>query len=126
MVIPLDTKGLTIGDLASHLFDVDDRLAAADQEPWSPRFHTPFSSPATDEDQRLAGLLADIDWHPSERPCGALSRDAPNPAAYLRRRGSNTCILAEGMGFEPMVTRRPQRLSRPPHSSALATFRRRG
>jgi hypothetical protein len=31
--------------------------------------------------------------------------------------------VAEGMGFEPMVTRRPQRLSRPPHSSALATFR---
>jgi GTP 3',8-cyclase len=30
---------------------------------------------------------------------------------------------AEGMGFEPMETRRPQRLSRPPHSSALATFR---
>ena len=34
--------------------------------------------------------------------------------------------LAEGEGFEPSVTRRPQRLSRPPHSSALATFRRRG
>jgi site-specific DNA recombinase len=35
-------------------------------------------------------------------------------------------LLAEGEGFEPSVTRRLQRLSRPPHSSALATFRRRG
>jgi site-specific DNA recombinase len=33
--------------------------------------------------------------------------------------------LAESVGFEPTVTRRPQRLSRPPHSSALATLRRR-
>ena len=33
-------------------------------------------------------------------------------------------LVAEGKGFEPLVTRRPQRLSRPPHSSALATFRR--
>ena len=35
-------------------------------------------------------------------------------------------LLAEGEGFEPSVTRRLQRLSRPPHSSALATFRGRG
>lgn len=34
-------------------------------------------------------------------------------------------VSAEGKGFEPLVTRRPQRLSRPPHSSALATFRSR-
>ena len=33
-------------------------------------------------------------------------------------------LVAESEGFEPSVTRRPQRLSRPPHSSALATFRR--
>jgi hypothetical protein len=33
--------------------------------------------------------------------------------------------MAESVGFEPTVTRRPQRLSRPPHSSALATLRRR-
>ena len=32
-------------------------------------------------------------------------------------------LVAESEGFEPSVTRRPQRLSRPPHSSALATFR---
>ena len=32
--------------------------------------------------------------------------------------------LAEGVGFEPTEARRPQRLSRPSHSSALASFRR--
>ncbi len=32
-------------------------------------------------------------------------------------------LVAESEGFEPSVTRRPQRLSRPPHSSALATLR---
>ena len=34
-------------------------------------------------------------------------------------------LLAEGVGFEPTETRRPQRLSRPSHSSTLASFRRR-
>ena len=63
--------------------------------------------------------------HPVERPNGLLPVDMKNPGTYCRRRGSNVSFLAEGMGFEPMVTRRPQRLSRPPHSSALATFRRR-
>jgi len=33
-------------------------------------------------------------------------------------------LVAEAVGFEPTVTRRPQRLSRPSHSSALARFRR--
>ena len=32
-------------------------------------------------------------------------------------------ILAEGVGFEPTVTRKPQRFSRPSHSSALAPLR---
>src|SRR5688572_16345004 len=32
--------------------------------------------------------------------------------------------MAEGVGFEPTEARRPQRLSRPSHSSALASFRR--
>src|SRR5918993_4483622 len=32
-------------------------------------------------------------------------------------------VVAEGVGFEPTETRRPQRLSRPSHSSALAAFR---
>ena len=49
------------------------------------------------------------------RPCS--KRTIPDGASTVRDQG------AEGMGFEPMVTRRPQRLSRPPHSSALATFR---
>jgi hypothetical protein len=31
--------------------------------------------------------------------------------------------MAEGKGFEPLESRNPQRLSRPSHSSALATFR---
>ncbi len=39
--------------------------------------------------------------------------------------GATVAIAAEGVGFEPTVTRGPQRLSRPPHSSALATLRRR-
>src|SRR5215211_2253797 len=30
--------------------------------------------------------------------------------------------MAEGVGFEPTVALRPQRFSRPSHSSALATF----
>src|SRR5262245_5978039 len=37
-----------------------------------------------------------------------------------RRRPSE---VAEGVGFEPTVTQGPQRLSRPPHSSVLATLR---
>src|SRR5690554_6065781 len=32
--------------------------------------------------------------------------------------------MAEGVGFEPTEARRPQRLSRPSHSSTLASFRR--
>lgn len=40
-----------------------------------------------------------------------------------RDRCSDVDHLAEGVGFEPTVNRGPQRLSRPPHSSALATLR---
>ena len=47
-------------------------------------------------------------------------------SVYRGQRPFVTVELAESMGFEPMVTRRPQRLSRPPHSSALATLRCRG
>ncbi len=43
-------------------------------------------------------------------------------AEWLLSRPSLRRRLAEGVGFEPTVTRRPQRFSRPPHSSALATF----
>src|SRR6476620_10095444 len=32
-------------------------------------------------------------------------------------------LVAEGVGFEPTEGRNPQRLSRPSHSSALASFR---
>jgi hypothetical protein len=55
--------------------------------------------PAADSD--LAAMLAGIRWHPRERPCGPLSVDRRNPAAYCRRRGSNKTLLAEGGGFEP-------------------------
>ena len=55
-------------------------------------------------------------------------------AVRLRRRTRNRRprapvdlhrAAAESVGFEPTVSRNPQRLSRPPHSSALATLRRR-
>ena len=55
----------------------------------------------------------------AERENAPIRRSLQKP--YLIR-----AFVAEGKGFEPLVTRRPQRLSRPPHSSALATFRRRG
>lgn len=47
------------------------------------------------------------------------------PTATERATGAARApvLVAESEGFEPSVTRRPQRLSRPPHSSALATFR---
>jgi hypothetical protein len=56
-------------------------------------------------------------------------RTRPNVSPARRHGLGRACTRpdqrAEGVGFEPTVTRRPQRLSRPPHSSALATFRRR-
>ena len=54
-----------------------------------------------------------------------LEAETANPGTFNRGRGLKEHYLAEGVGFEPTVTRRPQRLSRPSHSSALATFRRR-
>ena len=38
--------------------------------------------------------------------------------------GGGVSSMAEGVGFEPTVALRPQRFSRPSHSSALATLRR--
>jgi hypothetical protein len=55
---------------------------------------------------------------------------ANNPGIYRVRREQHGCrqtkkdLMAEGVGFEPTEARRPQRLSRPSHSSALASFRR--
>ena len=63
---------------------------------------------------------------PFERPNGKLGHETRKPDERRQactRRVSNLTLLAEGEGFEPSVTRRLQRLSRPPHSSALATFR---
>ncbi len=70
--------------------------------------------------------LPEIDVSGYERPCGQLAWESKNPRCRKTDGGSNLTLLAEGEGFEPSVTRRPQRLSRPPHSSALATFRGRG
>ena len=70
--------------------------------------------------------LPEIDVSAYERPHGKLAWEARNPRYREAHGGSNLTLLAEGEGFEPSVTRRPQRLSRPPHSSALATFRGRG
>ena len=53
------------------------------------------------DDEVAARLLSQIDWHPYERPYGALPLDLKNPAAYRGRRGSNLTLLAEREGFEP-------------------------
>ena len=73
---------------------------------------------------RLSRRSATRLGHHPEVGRGDATLDAATPDAQ-RPPDRRAVVMAEGMGFEPMVTRRPQRLSRPPHSSALATFRRR-
>ena len=85
---------------------------------------------------RVACVEAIYGWANVTSPAAAVEASRESLAGHFRarRRGLNAAVtgsgtrplVAEGVGFEPTVTRRPQRLSRPPHSSALATFRRRG
>ena len=74
---------------AEELFKTDDTSGV--------RYET---SEETDDDV-AAALLSQIDWHPYERPHGALPVDKANPGAYFTRRGSNLTLLAEREGFEP-------------------------
>ena len=53
-------------------------------------------------------------------------RTLDHPDRSGRIRTGSDGFVAEGKGFEPLESRNPQRLSRPSHSSALATFRGRG
>src|SRR4051795_12715113 len=69
--------------------------------------------------------------HPVARPRAERRRRAragsparrPAPPGLAVTPATTKPLLAEGVGFEPTEARRPQRLSRPSHSSALASFR---
>ncbi len=90
--------------------DIEGRIRTEQQLPPQELFKT--DSPETVSYERRAeidtetvkDLLNQVDWHPYERPLGALPIDTTNPAAYYTRRGSNLTLLAEGVGFEPTVS----------------------
>ena len=68
-------------------------------------------------------FTADIEAEERARVCRRKEKGPNLLARAFPELCSKQQLLAEGEGFEPSVTRRLQRLSRPPHSSALATFR---
>ena len=94
-------------DLAARI-SAEQKLSPQEQfEEESPKMVIRRKCPPTATDDSATSetpLPSKIRWHPYERPHGPTPLDSKNPAIYLRRRGSNLTLLAEGVGFEPTVS----------------------
>jgi len=105
-IVDTDISGADLAQPYHQLLDddIEGRISAEQQLPPEELFKA--DAPATvdyeareaTDDDIAAALLAQVDWHPYERPYGPLPVDERNPAAYKSRRGSNLTLLAARVG----------------------------